>query len=758
MEDLNKLDNEKDYSIAEIIHVLRKHKIKILLSFFFLLFCSIFYTSQLKPTYQSSSVIMVSEEPNSMSVFDMGLVNGRNYIDNEIEILKSRTTSSLVVKKLLDSDYKDNMFLFGTKENNKSLIKNILSFVTFSKKSSDNLSELELIDKYSNKLRKSITVTNKRNTDAILISVNSHDPYEAALLTNTLIDVYMKRDLEWVTGEMSHLKIFLSEQLSKKEKELNQIEEQLKNFQEKEKIFGLDENSTLLLQNLTNFETEYNNILAAINIINEKEKYINQQLTDDEKKLTKMVSNTINDRLFALKNEMLNLESELISTTSQYGENHSAVTVLKDRLINLKNTIEDETRKLISKGISVADPISYRQALMDSIISIKSLKANLYSKASSYKKLVDEYDVKLSSLPEKMLEFTRLERIRSIQAETYSFMRQKLEEARIGEASKLGKIRVVDTAIADTDPIKPNKILNIIVGAFMGLLVGVVIAIVFEFFDNTIKSVEQIERRGLSILSIIPAIGSVSKDKSKNRYSKKNVSVEKLKRRLIMHEDPKSPIAEAYRGLRTSLMYTGNNDECNIILVSSPGPGEGKTTTIANLAITYANLGKKTLLVDSDLRKPVLHDVFKIDKSPGLTSFLSGLTKVKDIISKTDIENLDIIPSGVIPPNPSELLDSDLMQKFITSVKADYDVVLFDSPPLIAVTDSYVILKYISQFILVIRSGVSERGGLERVLKTLNHASLPLSGIVLNAMTEENSYGAGYYYNYYQYYYGDSDK
>ena len=205
-------------------------------------------------------------------------------------------------------------------------------------------------------------------------------------------------------------------------------------------------------------------------------------------------------------------------------------------------------------------------------------------------------------------------------------------------------------------------------------------------------------------------------------------------------------------------MYTGNKDNCNIILVSSPGPGEGKTTTIANLAITYANLGKKTLLVDSDLRKPVLHDVFKIDKSPGLTSYLSGASNIEDILSKSNIENLDIIPSGVIPPNPSELLDSDLMKKFINTVKTNYDVILFDSPPLIAVTDSYVILKYVNQFILVVRSGVSERGGLERVLKTLKQTSLPLSGVVLNAMTEEHSYGAGYYYNYYQYYYGDSDK
>ena len=236
---------------------------------------------------------------------------------------------------------------------------------------------------------------------------------------------------------------------------------------------------------------------------------------------------------------------------------------------------------------------------------------------------------------------------------------------------------------------------------------------------------------------------------------KNNLQVEKLQRRLITHEDPKSPISEAYRSLRTSLMYTKTNDECNILLVSSPGPGEGKTTTIANLAITYANLGKKTLLIDSDLRKPVIHNVFKVDKSPGLTTFLSSNADLDKIINKTDIDNLSIITSGVIPPNPSELLDSNKMSQFINKVKKNYDIVLFDSPPLVAVTDAFVLLKHINQFILVVRPGVTARGALERVISSTHQSNMKITGVVMNAMSEEHSYGSGYYYNYYQYYYAE---
>ena len=394
---------------------------------------------------------------------------------------------------------------------------------------------------------------------------------------------------------------------------------------------------------------------------------------------------------------------------------------------------------------------------MDSLISIQFTKANLESTASAYKKIINNYDSKLSALPEKVLEYTRLERNRLIIAETYSFMRKKLEEARIGEASKIGKIRVIDKAISNRIPISPNKLFNLIIGIVLGLGLGLSFVIIRELFDNTIKSIEQLERRGLSILAIIPAIDSHINKKNKKVYLKNNRNVEKLQRRLITHEDPKSPISEAYRSLRTSLTYYNSKKDCKVILVSSTGPGEGKTTTIANLAITYANLGKKTLLIDSDLRKPVIHDIFKVDKTPGLTSLLCSDSKFQDIIKKTDTENLDIVTSGVIPPNPSELLDSESMVEFIDKAKKIYDVVLFDSPPLIAVTDAYVLLKNIDEFLLVVRAGVTERGGLERVLAAVKHSNINLTGTVLNAVTEKHSYGAGYYYNYYQYYYGDSD-
>ena len=758
---LNSVD-DREYNISELFYLIRNNIKTILLIATVIIFSVIYYTLVSKPVYKASSTIIISgEKQSTMSMLDIGLGTDRNHLENEIQILKSRTISELVIDRLLESEHKNDLYLFGTKPYKPVYYRKYLtlglldSFQETRELSADLDSRLK--ETFIKNLKKSISIVNERGTDALTISIVSLNPTEAALICNTLIDVYKQNDLEWVTGEMTHLKSFLVEQLDTKETELNKIEQELKDFQEKEKIFGVDDNSKLTLENLTKFESEYNNMLAGINIITEREKYFNQQLTSDEKDFSGKLSNTISDRLAALKNEMKLIEIELVSVSTQYEDNHKAVTDLKSKLIKLQKQVDEESNKLISEGISSADPLLYRQGLMDSLISIQFTKANLESTAKAYEEIINNYDNKLSALPEKVLEYTRLERNRFIIAETYSFMRKKLEEARIGEASKIGKIRIIDKAISNRYPISPNKLFNLIIGVILGLSLGIGFIILRELFDNTIKTIEQLERRGLSILAIIPAIDTHMNKANKKVYLKSNRNVEKLQNRLITHEDPKSPISEAYRGLRTSLTYYNTKKECKVILVSSAGPSEGKTTTIANLAITYANLGKKTLLIDSDLRKPIVHNIFNIDKTPGLTSFLCSDIKFQEVVKKTDIDNLDIVTSGVIPPNPSELLDSEAMITFINEAKANYDVILFDSPPLIAVTDAYVLLKNIDEFLLVIRAGVTERGGLERVLAAINHSDINLTGTILNAVTEEHSYGAGYYYNYYQYYYGEDN-
>jgi len=245
----NKVD-DKEYSLSEIYYTLRKHLKLILSVFIAVLFITSYFTFICKPIYQSSGVIMVSKDQESMSLLNMNLGNDLNHIDNEIQILKSRTTSDLVIKKLLASNFRDNLYILGTKEYEPSIFRTILTLGLldrFNRKDNIEFNPNDsLIHIFSKNLRASLSVANTRGTDVITISIRSNNQNEAAYLANTLIETYKQRDLEWLTGEMHHLKSFLVEQLEKKEKELKSIEEELKIFQEKEKIFGLNDNSQLL--------------------------------------------------------------------------------------------------------------------------------------------------------------------------------------------------------------------------------------------------------------------------------------------------------------------------------------------------------------------------------------------------------------------------------------------------------------------------------------------------------------------------------
>ena len=761
--------SKEDISFKELFFLIRSQIRKIIYSIVLCLFIAIVYLIVTRPTYTSTGSIIIEDENSSMmsSIFDMGLGADQNYLENEIEVLNSRTTAERAIRSLLNSEKRNDLHLFKTKSYDDNFIRKFFRNILFL---DDNIIETintdvpdSLFNHFVKSLRKKVSITSFKNNDFLQVSYSSNNSNESALIVNTLINVYQKRDQEWASGEMSHLKNFLIQQLTLKEKELNQIEQELKIFQETEHIYGLDDNSNLLLNQLTTVESDYFNTEAKKNILFERKTYFENQLNKNEKDFTKRITNTLDIQLASIRQELSSLEADYISTKSREGNSHPAVVELEKKIKNLKKVLKTETEKYIKQGVGAANPIQYRQAIMDSVINLEVFISGYNSKLSELEGLVKRYESQLSSLPEKYLQFSRYQRDKVILDETYSLMKQKLEEAKINEASQLGKIRIIDSAIAKTQKTAPSTKLILILALFLGFMIGGISILLIEFLDSTIKSIEEIERRGLAILAIIPSIGSTEnrnkKKKKGYRINLKLNSSEKLERRLLTHEDPKSPISEAYRSLRTSLMYDNKEENSKIILVSSPGPGEGKTTTVANLAITYANMGKKTLLIDADLRKPVLHKMFKNDKNKGLTNFLSGSEdSITDIYFDSGVENLSVLTSGIVPPNPSELLASDKMSDFINQARENFDIILFDTPPLIAVTDAFVINKFIDKFLLVVRASVTQKGALERSLVNIDNMDDKIDGVIFNGVDESNTYGGGYYYNYYQYYYGNEEK
>lgn len=215
-------------------------------------------------------------------------------------------------------------------------------------------------------------------------------------------------------------------------------------------------------------------------------------------------------------------------------------------------------------------------------------------------------------------------------------------------------------------------------------------------------------------------------------------------RNLITHSEPKSPISEQFRTVRTNIQFSAIDTEISTILVTSSSPGEGKSTTISNLAVTFANQDKKVLLIDADLRKPTIHYTFQLENYDGLTSALTKGLPVGKVAQETKVKNLSVITSGPIPPNPSELLSSNAMKRFIEECKVHFDVVLFDMPPVLAVTDAQIIAKECDGVVLVIRSGHAEKDNVKKSKELLDRVGSKILGAVLNAVPQDKN--SSYYY------------
>lgn len=311
----------------------------------------------------------------------------------------------------------------------------------------------------------------------------------------------------------------------------------------------------------------------------------------------------------------------------------------------------------------------------------------------------------------------------------------------VKDIMKVENVQVIDEAQVPQMPIKPRPMLNMAISGILGLMAGIFLAFLLEFLDNTIKTSDDVERHlELSVIGAIPIF-------------------EDTQDKLSIIENPKSPVSEAFRTLRTNIQFSSIDKEIKTIVVTSSGPSEGKSTIVSNLALTIAQSEKKVLLIDCDFRKPRINKILGLSNLKGLTNIFMGEEKLSDVVHRDEsVNNLSILTSGPIPPNPSEILGSKKMVEFLNKVKEEYDIVILDTPPIGLVTDSAVLSTIADGVIFVTAVGQTDIEVGKRSKELLDKVNAKIFGVVLNKIPSK---GSSYYkYNYYQYndYYDDSSK
>ena len=360
----------------------------------------------------------------------------------------------------------------------------------------------------------------------------------------------------------------------------------------------------------------------------------------------------------------------------------------------------------------------------------------------------------INALPETQQELLRLLRDVEVNTEIYTLLLTKTQELDIVRAGTLGNVRIVDSAAVDvTEPVKPKKALVVVVATLLGGFLAVAIVLIQRALHRGVEDAVEIENIGLSVYATIPHSDIQEKfsEKFKSSFKRKAHFQD-----VLAIREPADQAVESLRSLRTSLHFVMLQANSNVLAISGPSPGVGKSFISSNLAAVLAAGEKRVLLIDADMRKGYLHKAFGVNAENGLSDILSGSRNYQELIKKTSEDNLDVITRGIVPPNPSELLMHGLFAELILQVKAQYDIVLVDTPPILAVTDPSIIANHVGSTILVTRFAQNPVREIELACKRFENAGTTIHGVILNDVkrTASSKYG---YYGYYNYEY-TSDK
>ncbi len=518
-----------------------------------------------------------------------------------------------------------------------------------------------------------------KKTNIIRIAYSSINPELSRDVVNAMVQAYLDQSIAFKTEEASRTVNFVEDQLKGIKDELNKSESDLQGYKSSVGMVRLDTEAEELIKKFSDMETER----AMIGMQRKQLEFALASLNDSlSRGRTYSPAVMKEDPLVAgMASRLAELEVQKRALLVEYTRDHPSVKTVQGQI--------DEVQRKIQA--------TYETGLK-----------NITRQESDITRRLAGYEGNLRQLPAAERDLARYMRLAKVNADIYTFLLRKHEEARIAKASTISNINIVDPAITPDNPVKPQKKKNLLLGLLVGCMIGVGLAFFQEYLDDTIKDAEEAKRLlGWPVLAIIPCIPNTSKSKKSAHHL------------LISRWEPKSIVAESFRSLRSGIHFSSVNREKKLILVTSAFPGEGKTTIAANLAITLNQVGSKVLIIDCDLRRSSLHEKFDHSKSPGLTELVAGDVAFASCIHNTDIAGLDFISAGVTPPNPAELLGSESMANFVAEQRLHYDFIILDAPPTLAVTDAAMLTIMSDLVVLVLGAGDVPRKAAIRVREIL---------------------------------------
>ena len=571
------------------------------------------------------------------------------------------------------------------------------------------------------------------NTRLMEVTFESTDPQLAARILNAHLDNYIEQNYKSRYEATTDASKWLQSELDELSVKVRRSEDVRIEYERNNQIWTVDDKNSVTTQRLADLNKE---LTDAQSDSLRKQALYEFAKSGDVDAVPQIRDNSV---LQEMQRKRADLSIQYTDAVNQYGPNFPKVQRLQ---LQTKNLDEQMVRE--RKGIIAQLESDYREAKQHEELLSRAL---------------DEQKAEANVMSEKMIEYNVLKREAEANKTLYDSLQTKLKEAEISSGLKSSNIRIVDPAMVPTTPARPAKTRNIVLAFLIGLVGGIGLALLREYLDNTVKTPDDVESLArLPSLAVVPAFGesmsSVKRSGLLGAAPSNNGHEKRIE--LVAQHLPKSQVSEAFRALRTALLLSRPDHPPQVILVTSALPREGKTTAAANLAVTLAQLGDKTVLVDGDLRKPGVGRLLNLGtgKYAGLSSYLAGVSTLDLVtVPHPGIPNLAAIPTGPLPPNPADLLSSHRLTEAIAELRTKYKFVVIDSPPIMAATDAVILSVQADGVLLVVRSGETPKEAFTRTRDLLISVKCHLLGVVLNAV---DSSAPDYYYSYryYPYSYG----
>jgi capsular exopolysaccharide synthesis family protein len=746
-------DDSDEIDLKLLLAILLRRKWYVIGFTFLFTILSGIYAFSVLPVYESNGSIIITESQPRMTGAGGDLtsllattygIGAGSTISNELQVIKSRKLSEVVADRMIEIDTMEDGRRFP------------LLWRDFPRDST-----VITRDSIATRIRENMqAVRIDRDTDVVRVSFESFSPLEAAWMVDRILTTYSDLSLDQNRQSAGAALEFLRKERDEISNTLNVTENDLREYMNETQLVLVDEQTKAVIERVAALEAQRQEVrvmqVAANSAIAEYENQLDLIRPGLADQFAESIGPTM-ERLQYTLSEDESTRIRLLIRNPELRENpelEPQMVELNKSIAFVKNEINELAQKLTGEGSEVYlgmlnttgdGGIAARLSeLTGKLIELRVQKSQYDAQEQVLDERLAIENAFFDNLPDNMIELARLQRDAMINEQLYLTISRQYAETALWEQTQFGLGNLLDTAFIPEKPSKPVKRLYVMVGFLLGGIVGVGFAFLRETMNRTIDGSEKVKRTGITLLSVIPDLKVFTSDKLKGRDT-----VQMLGRTIsttwVSLIDAISPAAESFRRLHNNILYSHPDEKFQTILVTSTNKGEGKTTVAANLAVTLSESGKKVIVIDTDLRRPSLHNITGEKRMPGLTEVLFENIPLSDVICESAAPGVDVITSGHRPPNPSSVMQSKKLRDTIKELQKMYDHVIIDSAPYGIITDAAPMMRLADGVLIVVRFNQTQTNELNHTIENLKRINVNILGAVLTAYDHEKS--TDYYYS-----------